>query len=110
MPPAAENKPEVKATAPLEHAVFCVGVSHHGAPLELLERLSIPTDTLSLALAPFRARDADGKRLCEGVVLSTCNRTEVYAARRAPFPMDAALPRFEGLPEELVQLLCRRSD
>jgi glutamyl-tRNA reductase len=85
-------------------------VSHHGAPLELLERLSIPAETLPLALAPFSARDADGKRSCEGVILSTCNRTELYAARRAPFQPSAALPRFEGLPEEFVQFLFRRSE
>lgn len=103
------NQPEVSATAPLEHALFCIGVSHHGAPLELLERLSVPAEVLPRALVPFTARDSDGKRLCEGVVISTCNRTEVYAARRDFVQPSAVSSRFEGLPEGIVEFLCRRS-
>ncbi|MGO9310433.1 MAG: glutamyl-tRNA reductase [Spirochaetia bacterium] len=99
----------MKATVPLEHAVFCIGVSHHGASLDLLERLSIPADGLASALEPFRARDDGGKRLCEGVILSTCNRTEIYAAPHTVLRPGPAPPRFEGLPVELVHLLCRRS-
>jgi glutamyl-tRNA reductase len=84
-------------------------VSHHGAPLELLERLSIPAETLPAALSPFAIRDADGPRLCEGVLLSTCNRTEIYAAPRVPVRADPALPRLRGLPRGIVEMLCRRS-
>jgi glutamyl-tRNA reductase len=103
------NQPEVSAAAPLDHAVFCLGVSHHGAPLELLERLTVPTEALARLLEPFTARDGDGKRLCEGVILSTCNRTEIYAARRTPIEPDGECPRFAGLPEGVVKLLSERS-
>ncbi|MCY7303889.1 MAG: glutamyl-tRNA reductase [Thermoleophilia bacterium] len=50
-----------------------VGVSHRQAPVELRERVAVgPADAAALA-----GELADG---CEAVVLSTCNRTEVYLA------------------------------
>ncbi len=50
-----------------------VGVSHRQAPVELRERVAV--DAVGAAAL---ARDlADG---CEAVVLSTCNRTELYLA------------------------------
>jgi glutamyl-tRNA reductase len=50
-----------------------VGVSHHRAPVELRERVALdPEGAKALA-----GRLADG---CEAVVLSTCNRTELYLA------------------------------
>ncbi len=50
-----------------------VGISHRQAPVELRERVAVgPADAAALA-----GELADG---CEAVVLSTCNRTEVYLA------------------------------
>jgi glutamyl-tRNA reductase len=56
--------------------LLVVGVSHHTAPVELLERLSIPTDDTGSVLAALIAQPF----VNEAVVLSTCNRVEVYAA------------------------------
>jgi glutamyl-tRNA reductase len=59
-----------------------VGLSHHRAPVELRERVAFDRDAAS-RLA--RALAAEGG---EAVVLSTCNRTEVYAVgvdAEAPF-------------------------
>lgn len=84
-------------------------MSHHGAPLELLERLFIPAEALPQALEPFIVRGPDGRRLCEGVVLSTCNRTELYAAPRSPVKPEADNPGFEGLPQGIVEFLSRHS-
>lgn len=50
-----------------------VGVSHHRAPLELRERVSVDPEAAA-ELAGELASD------CEAVVLSTCNRTEIYLA------------------------------
>ncbi len=50
-----------------------VGVSHHQAPVELRERVAVDPD----AAASLARRIANG---CEAVVLSTCNRTELYLA------------------------------
>lgn len=55
-------------------ALIVVGVSHRLASLDVRERLALrPTEVLPL-LDHLRATDA----MVEGVVLSTCNRTEVY--------------------------------
>ncbi|MCS6777834.1 MAG: glutamyl-tRNA reductase [Chloroherpetonaceae bacterium] len=51
------------------------GVSHHQAPIEVRERLSFPERYLPEALRAL----ADVSDVREGVILSTCNRTEVYA-------------------------------
>jgi glutamyl-tRNA reductase len=56
--------------------LLVVGVSHHTAPVELLERLSIPTDDTGSVLAALIGQPF----VNEAVVLSTCNRVEVYAA------------------------------
>lgn len=54
-----------------------VGVSHRQAPVELRERVAVDTDG-----AAVLARElAEG---CEAVVLSTCNRTELYLASDDP--------------------------
>lgn len=57
------------------------GLTHKTAPVELREKLCIPEDQLRTALASLKACDG----VSECVILSTCNRTEVYAcsARRA---------------------------
>ena len=56
-------------------ALIAAGVSHHTAPLPLRERLVVSAgDTQAVAQ---RILEASGAR--EVVLLSTCNRTEVYA-------------------------------
>ena len=55
-------------------AVIVVGVSHHGASLDVRERLAFRGPDVLPALAHLR----DGARTREGVLLSTCNRTELY--------------------------------
>lgn len=55
--------------------VAVVGVSHHTAPIELRERFAFGRTELPRALVGL-AEEAAG----EAVILSTCNRTEVYLA------------------------------
>ncbi|MEA2579319.1 MAG: glutamyl-tRNA reductase [Actinomycetota bacterium] len=56
-------------------AVLTLGVSFRRAPIDLLERLAFTDDDLTKA---YRlAQDIDG--IDEAVILSTCNRVEVYA-------------------------------
>lgn len=54
--------------------MIVVGVSHHGAPLEVRERLTFSPREIVTALDRLRS---DGETT-EGVILSTCNRTELY--------------------------------
>ena len=75
--------------------LLAVGVSHHHAPLEVRERLYL-ADGQAAELA---------SELGEAVVLSTCNRTEVYLAGSDPERVQELLERRSGL--ELGSLLAR---
>jgi glutamyl-tRNA reductase len=56
-------------------SLMVVGCNHTTVPLETLERLTIGSDAIAKALTDLVRRE----HLTEVVVLSTCNRTEVYA-------------------------------
>ena len=75
--------------------LLAVGVSHHHAPLEVRERLYL-ADGHAAELA---------SDLGEAVVLSTCNRTEVYLAGGDPERVREELERRSGL--DLGPLLAR---
>ena len=57
-----------------------VGLSHRAAPAEMLEKLSVPAAHQGGVLAWLHAVPA----IDEVVILSTCNRVEVYAAAAGP--------------------------
>ncbi|HSZ44499.1 MAG TPA: glutamyl-tRNA reductase [Streptosporangiaceae bacterium] len=57
-----------------------LGLSHRAAPAEMLEKLAVPAARQGDVLARLHAVPAIG----EVVVLSTCNRVEVYAAADGP--------------------------
>ena len=52
--------------------ILAAGVSHRTAPVEARERLALSGDDLRAALQHFH------RAFGNGVILSTCNRTEVY--------------------------------
>ena len=60
-------------------AVIVLGVSHHGAPLDVREKLAFRSAEVLPALERLRARAGSH----EGVLLSTCNRTELYVVEGA---------------------------
>ena len=60
-------------------ALIVVGVSHTTAPIEVREKLAFRPWEAVHALARLR----EEKLIREGVVLSTCNRTEVYAVEES---------------------------
>lgn len=55
--------------------VVVIGVNHRTAPLGVLEAMTIGSDAAGKALTALLSKD----HVSEAVVLSTCNRTEVYA-------------------------------
>jgi len=83
--------------------VQVVGCSHHSAPIEFRERLAFGLDQTRDALEGWR-RAFPG---VEVVLLSTCNRVEIYAAAMDQTPPDMSevakfLAAFHGLePAEL---------
>ena len=56
--------------------LLLVGINHRTAPVEVRERLDFQTRGLAPALTALKSRHA----MSEAVVLSTCNRAEVYVA------------------------------
>ncbi len=56
--------------------LVAVGLNHKTAPVEIRERLSFPEHVLPQSLQSLR----DAKAVDGCVILSTCNRTEIYAA------------------------------
>lgn len=64
-----------------ESGIRCVGVSFRTAPIALRERLSLAPDVVSATLARLGCgRDERPAGVSELVILSTCNRVELYAA------------------------------
>lgn len=55
--------------------LLVVGCNHQRAPLDVLERLAVPADDLPKALHDVLSLE----HVTESVILSTCNRVEVYA-------------------------------
>jgi len=73
-------------------SIVVIGVNHRTGPLELLERLAIPAGDQAKALTGLTARE----NIREAVVLSTCNRTEVYAVAE----------RFHGAYSDIRDFFC----
>jgi len=71
-------------------SVVVIGLNHRTVPLDLLERLTVDDSRLPKALADVVSRD----HISEAVVLSTCNRTEVYAVAEKFHPAYADLRDF----------------
>jgi glutamyl-tRNA reductase len=71
--------------------VFVVGANFRSAPLELLERLAIDAERRPKALAGL----LDLEHVHEAVVVSTCNRVEVYTA----------ISRFHGAAADVRRFL-----
>ena len=72
--------------------IAVLGVNHRTAPVELRERVAFPADRLRQALARLR-REAG---VPEAVILSTCNRVELYAVLPHLNGHRAALTEFLG--------------
>lgn len=55
--------------------ILKVGLNYKVAPVEIREKLTFSEESLHEAMAELKAR----KSILENVILSTCNRTEIYA-------------------------------
>ena len=76
-------------------SVLVVGLSHHTAPVSLLERVAVSGDALVKLL-----RDThEARHVAEAMVVSTCNRVEVYAD----------VDKFHGGLSVVSELLARHS-
>jgi glutamyl-tRNA reductase len=71
-----------------------VGCSHRTAPIDVRERLAFSPEQTQAALSAARARFPDA----ETVLLSTCNRVELYTAAEAP----GACPSYQDVVDFLA--------
>lgn len=76
-------------------SLVVVGCNHRATPLGLLERMTVAPDDLPKALHDLAAAE----HLSESVLLSTCNRIEVYAYAE----------RFHGGYADIRELIARHS-
>jgi glutamyl-tRNA reductase len=81
--------------------IACVGLSHHTAPLAVRERLAFGREEVISALAQAHDAELASVGIAELSLVSTCNRTELYAA--APNPAH----RFSDVPKLLTEFLLR---
>jgi len=58
--------------------LIVLGLNHKTAPIEIRERLAFPEDRIETALHQVKSLTS----LKENMILSTCNRVEIYAASR----------------------------
>ena len=77
-------------------SILVIGVNHRSGPLSLLERVTIPQERLGKAISGLAMRD----NIREAVVLSTCNRTEVYVVAEL----------FHGAYGDVRDFLCELGD
>ncbi len=77
-------------------SILVVGVNHRSGPLALLERVAILPEHVGKAVTGLAKRDD----VREAVVLSTCNRTEVYVVAE----------RFHGAFGDVREFLCELGD
>jgi glutamyl-tRNA reductase len=85
--------------------MICLSVSHHNTPVELRECLSLPVETLEEGLDLFPVRIGPFEPISEMVILSTCNRLEIYAVIISPDVEAEGLERvFQPLLDYLHQV------
>ena len=77
-------------------SILVIGVNHRSGPLSVLERVTLATDDVSKAVAGLADRD----NVREVAVLSTCNRTEIYAVTE----------KFHGAYADIRDFLCSVGD
>jgi len=64
-------------------ALYVLGINHQSAPLDVRERVAVPAEKQADALAELVAQPG----VAEAVLVSTCNRTEVYCRAESEAPV-----------------------
>jgi glutamyl-tRNA reductase len=83
-------------------SLLCLGISHQTAPLEIRERLAFAPEAVAAALSDLM----QSVGAAEAVLVSTCNRTELFCATAQAAADDAVVAAEEA---KLVDWLIARS-
>jgi glutamyl-tRNA reductase len=76
-------------------SIVVLGINYHTSPVTLLEKVMIPVPAMSEALRELSSHSD----IREVIVLSTCNRTEVYAVAE----------RYHAAHTDILEFLCETS-
>jgi glutamyl-tRNA reductase len=77
-------------------SILVIGINHRSGPVSVLERVALAADEIPKAVGRLANRD----NVREVVLISTCNRTEVYAVTE----------RFHGAYADIRDFLCEVGD
>lgn len=81
--------------------IVVVGSNHEYAPVEVREKLAFSGDELDAGLASLR------KEVPEGMILSTCNRTEIYAVGNSDEDVEDNvfnwLQQYHHVPDDILR-------
>jgi glutamyl-tRNA reductase len=86
-------------------SLLAVGLNHTTAPVDVRERLAVPREQIGESLSGLLQHAS----LSEVVLLSTCNRVEVYAVQPNALQPDRivdALAQLRGMSGEIVRRHC----
>jgi glutamyl-tRNA reductase len=86
-------------------SLLAVGLNHTTAPVDVREQLAVPREQIGESLSGLVRRAS----LSEVVLLSTCNRVEVYAVqpeRPQPDTIVDALAELRGVHRDIVHRHC----
>lgn len=78
-------------------SLLALGINHKTAPVALRERVTFSPETLNHAIESLRQQPL----VQAGVVLSTCNRTELYLSMEQPEDLQQ-----QDLHKQIVDWLC----
>ena len=83
--------------------IIVVGLSHKTAPVEIRERVAFSPTDMGRPLGEMHALPA----VAEGIIVSTCNRVELYAGSHAPEAcvgqLKAFLAAYHAIPPEQLE-------
>lgn len=83
-------------------SLFVYGINHHSAPIAIREKLAFNESQLPIALQNLISHNA----INEAVILSTCNRTEVYANTTQPCSIQRWLIQEKLLTDTNINQYC----
>jgi glutamyl-tRNA reductase len=83
-------------------SVLAFGINHESSPVDVRERLAFNAESLPAALCGFTNANVNH----EAVILSTCNRTEIYTTATEPEQIKAWLTQHHGLHDFDISPYC----
>ena len=78
--------------------LYTVGINHTTAPIAIREKVAFDPDHLSQALLDLMAH-----KVSEAAILSTCNRSEIYANARDPKMIIDWLCKYHGIKLKTIE-------